>query len=113
MGSSFASSDDGSVLMYQAVGNGTVGVIGAYSTDGRIKSFDLRVLDDDRHAIPPYDAIILASARLRTRHPDVVDALRKLAGKIDGDQMRRMNQEVDQEGRDPDAVARAFVERLK
>jgi osmoprotectant transport system permease protein len=99
-------------LMYQAVGGGAVDVIGAFSTDGRIKAFDLRILEDDRHAIPPYDAIILVSSRLRAGHPEVVNALRDLAGTIDANEMRRMNQQVDQEGKDPGAVARAFVESL-
>jgi osmoprotectant transport system permease protein len=99
-------------LMYQAAGHGTVDVIGAFSTDGRIKAYNLRVLEDDLRAIPPYDAILLASARVRARHPEIIDALHKLAGTIDADQMRRMNQEVDEEGKDPDSVARAFVARL-
>jgi osmoprotectant transport system permease protein len=98
-------------LMYQAAGNGTVDVIGAFSTDGRIKAYDLRVLADDRHAIPPYDAIILAGARLRRSRPQVLGALRELADTISADDMRRMNQEVDQEGKDPSAVARAFIEQ--
>ncbi|HVB37574.1 MAG TPA: ABC transporter permease/substrate-binding protein, partial [Vicinamibacterales bacterium] len=42
-------------LMYQAIQQGTVDVISAYSTDGRIAALNLRVLDDDRGAIPPYD----------------------------------------------------------
>lgn len=99
-------------LMYQAVGGGAVDVIGAFSTDGRIKALGLRVLEDDRQAIPPYDAIILVSPRLRADHPEVVDALRNLADTVDADEMRRMNQQVDQEGKDPGAVARAFMESL-
>ncbi len=100
-------------LMYQAAGNGTVDVIGAFSTDGRIKAYDLRVLEDDRHAIPPYDAIILAGAQLRTAQPQVIAALRQLAGRISAEEMRRMNQQVDQEGADPDTVARDFIGRVQ
>ena len=48
-------------FMYQAVANGEVDVIAAYTSDGRIAQLDLVVLDDPRHAIPPYDAVLLVS----------------------------------------------------
>jgi osmoprotectant transport system permease protein len=96
-------------LMYQAVANSQVDLIGAFSTDGRIAALDLVLLEDPRHAIPPYDAVILAGARLVREHPDAVAALRSLAGTIDADRMRRMNLEVDQNGKSPEAVAADFL----
>ena len=39
-------------LMYQAVANGSVDVIGAFSTDGRIAAYDLVILEDTKSAIP-------------------------------------------------------------
>jgi osmoprotectant transport system permease protein len=97
-------------LMYQAVANAQVDVIGAFSTDGRIAALDLVLLEDERHAIPPYDAVILAGPRVVREHPEAVAALRALAGAIDADRMRRMNLAVDQEGRSPEAVAEEFLE---
>jgi osmoprotectant transport system permease protein len=95
-------------LMYQAVANGQVDVVSAFSTDGRIAAFDLVVLDDARRAIPPYDAVILAGARLARERPEVIAALRSLAGSIDAERMRRMNLAVDQDGATPESVAREF-----
>ena len=95
-------------LMYQAVAHGGVDLITAYTTDGRISALDLTVLTDDRHAIPPYDAIILASARVAREHPEVLRALRPLIGAIDADEMRAMNFEVDEGQKQPRAVAAAF-----
>ena len=99
-------------LMYQAAATGEVDVISAYSTDGRITAYDLRILDDDRNTIPPYDAVVLAGARLLCDAPDVVEALARLEGTIDADRMRGMNLRVDLEGEDPGRVAAAFVEEL-
>lgn len=99
-------------LMYQAAATGEVDVISAYSTDGRITAYDLRILDDDRNTIPPYDAIVVAGARLARDAPDVVEALARLDGAIDADRMRGMNLRVDLEGEDPGRVAAAFVEEL-
>ena len=99
-------------LMYQAVANSQVDVISAFSTDGRITAFDLVILDDDRRAIPPYDAVILAGPRLVRERPDVMTALRTLTGRIDADRMRRMNLAVDQDGAEPAAVATEFLGAL-
>ncbi|HEY2385528.1 MAG TPA: ABC transporter permease/substrate-binding protein [Candidatus Binatia bacterium] len=99
-------------LMYEAVAAGDVDVASAFSTDGRIAAFALRVLEDDRSAIPPYDAIILAGPRLVREEPDALAALAGLAGTIDAAAMRRMNAAVDREGRSPDAVAGAFLAGL-
>jgi osmoprotectant transport system permease protein len=101
-----------SSLMYQAARTEEVDAISAFSTDGRIAAFDLRVLIDDRGVIPPYDAVVLASARMARDAPEVVAALRRLQGTIDASDMRRMNMLVDREGRAPAAVAAAFVDGL-
>ena len=97
-------------LMYQAAANGDVDVISAFSTDGRIVSFDLLVLEDEAGAIPPYDAVVLVSPRLASERPDVVAALRQLVGTIDADHMRRMNLAVDAGGESPAEVAHTFLE---
>jgi len=99
-------------LMYQAVANRNVDVISAFSTDGRITALNLLIIEDDRAAIPPYDAILLAGSRLREKHPDVMNALKELSGAIDGDAMRRMNLAVDEKKQNPGAVAQAFLDSL-
>lgn len=100
-----------SALMYEALRAGSGDVISAYSTDGRIAAYGLRVLEDDLAVVPPYDAVILASARFATEAPDTLLArLRGLEGRIPAAAMRRMNSGVDLEGRTPAAVARAWLE---
>lgn len=96
-------------LMYQAAATGGVDVISAFSTDGRLTAFELVVLEDERRAIPPYDAIVLAGARLVREHPEALAALRDMTGTIDADRMRRMNLAVDEEGASPAVVGEAFL----
>ena len=98
-----------SSLMYQAVAEGQVDVISAFSTDGRIAAQQITLLEDDRGAIPPYDAIVLVGARLASEQPQAVAALAGLAGAIDAERMRRMNLAVDRDGRSPAEVAREFL----
>lgn len=98
-------------LLYEAVAGGQVDVITAYSSDGRISAYDLITLDDDRGAIPPYDAIVLVSRRLRDQRPEIVAALAALEGTIDVSRMRAMNAAVDRDGKSPAAIAEAFLAR--
>jgi osmoprotectant transport system permease protein len=93
-----------STLMYGALADGHVDVISAFSSDGRIAAFDLAVLDDDRGAFPPYDAVVLVSPEARKR-PEVLTALQPLIGRIDQDAMQRANMRVDVDQRPISEVA--------
>ncbi|MGH6684473.1 MAG: ABC transporter permease/substrate-binding protein [Pseudolabrys sp.] len=77
-------------FMYQAARSGDVDVISAYTSDGRIAQFDLTVLDDPRHAIPPYDAILLLSPK-RAQDEALIAALKPLIGAIPVELMRAAN----------------------
>ncbi len=102
-----------STLMYQAAAQGNVDVISAFSSDGRVSAYDLVVLQDELGAIPPYDAVVLASPRLSTEEPDVIRAVAALENRIAVDTMRRMNLAVDEEGEAPATVAARFVTTLQ
>ena len=71
-------------FMYPAAAHGEVDVIAAYTSDGRIAQLDLVVLDDPKHAIPPYDAVLLISPQ-RANDAALLAALRPLVGAIDVD----------------------------
>ncbi|GAB5540852.1 MAG: glycine betaine ABC transporter substrate-binding protein [Sandaracinaceae bacterium] len=94
-------------LLYEAIDARQVDVIGAYTTDGRIAAYDLRVLEDDRGAIPPYDAILVANGAFARAHPALIERLRALEGAIDDDLMRDLNRRVDEAGEPPEQAARA------
>jgi osmoprotectant transport system permease protein len=100
-------------FMYAAVASGEVDVIAGYTSDGLIAKYDLVVLDDSRHAIPPYDAIMLLAPK-RADDPVLAAALRPLLGKIDISDMREANLRA--AGGDgassPDTVARWLWEKI-
>jgi osmoprotectant transport system permease protein len=98
-------------LMYSAVVHGSVDVICAYSSDGRIKAYDLVLLEDPRQTLPPYDAMLLLSPQAAAR-PDLVAALRPLVGAFDLDTMQSANQKVDEDHEEPAAVARWLLDRI-
>jgi osmoprotectant transport system permease protein len=85
-----------STFMYQAVVDGAVDVISAFTTDGRIVADDLVVLDDPAGAILPYDAIILIAAD-RANDALLRRALAPLIGAIPLSLMQEANYRVDRE----------------
>ncbi|MCB0583963.1 MAG: ABC transporter permease/substrate-binding protein [Phaeodactylibacter sp.] len=99
-------------LMYAAVKEKEVDVISGYSTDGRIKAYGLAILEDDRHAFPPYYCTPILRKGLAEEHPEVVKALNLLAGKINDSVMTSLNYRVDFDKESPEAVARNFLESL-
>jgi len=100
-------------FMYAAVASGEVDVIAGYTSDGLIAKYDLVALDDIRHAIPPYDAIVLLAPK-RAGDEALRAALAPLLGKIDIADMREANLRA--AGGDgassPDAVARWLWEKI-
>jgi osmoprotectant transport system permease protein len=97
-------------LMYSAVGR-SVNAITAYTSDGRIKAYDLVLLEDSRHAFPPYDAVLLLSPQAAAR-PGLAEALRPLLGAIDVEAMREANRRVDLDRQRPARAAAELLERL-
>jgi len=77
-------------FMYAAAANGDVDVIAGYTSDGRIAQFGLIVLDDPKHTIPPYDAVVLLSPK-RANDEALIRALRPLIDGIDVNLMREAN----------------------
>jgi osmoprotectant transport system substrate-binding protein/osmoprotectant transport system permease protein len=101
-------------FMYAAVASGEVDVIAGYTSDGLIAKYDLVVLDDIKHAIPPYDAIVLLAPK-RASDSALRAALQPLLGAIDISAMREANLRA--AGNDstssPDGVARWLWEKIE
>jgi len=85
-----------SSFMYEAVAKGEVDAITAFSSDGRIAAFDLVTLSDPKHALPPYDAILLLSPRV-SDDPLLSRALAPMIGAISVEAMRKANWMVDRD----------------
>ncbi len=96
-------------LMYQAVYKGEVDVICAFATDGRIASYNLKSLEDDRNFFPPYYAAPIIREETVQKHPEVVNVLSLIGGLIDDANMQRLNFEVDGKGQSPTDVAKRFL----
>jgi osmoprotectant transport system substrate-binding protein/osmoprotectant transport system permease protein len=97
-------------FLYKAVASNEVDVISAFSSDGRVRAYDLLTLEDPLQIIPPYDAIVLL-APARAADPVLRHALAPLVNAIPIDVMREANYMVDRDsGRITPAQAARWLE---
>ncbi|WP_309121316.1 glycine betaine ABC transporter substrate-binding protein [Paenibacillus sp.] len=97
-------------LVYEAVANDEVDVVLAYTTDPRLKEFDLKVLKDDKQFFPPYDGSAVVRNDALESHPELKEVVGLLEGKIDTETMTALNYEVDVNKRDAAEVAKEFLQ---
>ncbi len=101
----------GPALMYKAIYEGDVDVISGYSTDGRIQSYKLRVLEDDQKSFPPYQAALLVRNDLIEQYPQLKRVINRLSGLITDSTMTYLNYRVDQNKEEVSEVARGFLQQ--
>lgn len=96
-------------VMYKAIYNGKLDVISGYSTDGRLKAYDLSVLDDDKKIFPPYYAAPVVRRNILRQYPELAPALNKLSGQIDDSVMTALNYRVEYLNQSPEQCAHDFL----
>ncbi len=97
-------------LAYRALSARHIDAADVYTTDPEIEAHDIALLEDDLHAFPAYQAVLLYRLDLARRAPGALAALRGLEGRIDEATMRRLNGDVQVRGKPSEAVAAAFLQ---
>jgi osmoprotectant transport system substrate-binding protein len=98
-------------LLVRALRDHQIDLAAGNTTDGLIGALDFFVLEDDRHYFPPYEAVPVVRERTLQQHPEVVQALVGLEGKISDREMQQLNYAVDGLHRDVKEVARDFLRK--
>ncbi|WP_405509242.1 glycine betaine ABC transporter substrate-binding protein [Streptomyces purpurascens] len=95
--------DTGIIYTQAAKGSCTYGEV--YTTDGRINSMNLAVMDDDRKFFPNYNAAPMINTNTLKEWPAIADVLDPVTAKLDNAVARKLNAKVDVDGEDPHQVA--------
>lgn len=96
-------------LVYDALIEGKMETVVGYTTDGRIASYDLTVVEDDLQFFPAYEAVIIMSKEALEEYPDVVPILERFEGAIDTETMQQLNYQSDHNLEEPSLVAKEFL----
>lgn len=97
-------------LRYLAIEKNEVQVMDAYATDGKLKEFDMVILEDDKKFFPPYNGAAIVRMDTLEKHPQVMDAINKLAGMLDDQTMQEINYRIDVKSESVQAVAKDFLQ---
>lgn len=97
---------------YLAARERRIDCLDVYTTEGKLREYDLRVLEDDLDFFPPYAACALVSDRALEEHPGLGACLGMLSGLFDEERMRELNHRVEVGGEEIHAVATAALLEL-
>ncbi|MCW1961439.1 ABC transporter permease/substrate-binding protein [Chryseobacterium viscerum] len=96
-------------IMYKAAYEKDLDLISGYSTDGRIKAFDLYVLEDDKKIFPPYFAAPVIKTKTLEKFPGLEKTLNLLSGKFNDSIMTDLNYKADYLKQTPEKIAKDFL----
>ena len=98
-------------LVYNAVRDGFVDAGLVYTTDGRVKGFDLKVLEDDKGFFPSYAVTPVVRKETLAANPGLDEAMNTLSGLLNNDVISTLNAKVDIDHESPQQVAREFLQQ--
>ncbi len=96
-------------LKYEALKNGEVDVINAFTTDAQLAANDLVLLTDDNVFFETFDAGTVVRKDALEKYPELQGVLEKLNGLINEEEMQQMNYEVEVNAREDKEVAEEFL----
>lgn len=95
--------DTGAV--YEATAQGACNFGEVFTTDGRIKSLNLTVLEDDKKFFPSYNVAPLFRTELVQKYPQLEANFAEVAKKMNNETFIELNRKVDVDGEEPADVA--------
>ena len=95
--------------MYNALLNDEVDFITGFTTDSRVIEHNLFLLEDDKKALPPYEAIIIARKDIDEK---VKNILENMKGKINNETIRKLNYMFDFEKKNTDEIAEYYIKNM-
>ncbi|PWH06349.1 glycine/betaine ABC transporter substrate-binding protein [Brachybacterium endophyticum] len=99
--------DTGAV--YTATDSGTCNFGEVFTTDGRIQSLDLSILEDDRGYFPAYNVAPVLGTKVLKKYPGLKDVFEKVSPVLTDSALRSLNLRVDEGGELPADVAFDFM----
>ncbi|MGW2082176.1 glycine betaine ABC transporter substrate-binding protein [Streptomyces sp. NPDC001939] len=99
--------DTGIIYTQAAKGTCTFGEV--FTTDGRIKAMKLRVMADDKHFFPNYNAAPEMNTKSLEKYPAMAEVIEPITKKLNNTVAQELNAKVDVDGQDPHDVAKDWL----
>ncbi|MFH8734640.1 MULTISPECIES: glycine betaine ABC transporter substrate-binding protein [unclassified Streptomyces] len=99
--------DTGIIYTQAAKGTCTFGEV--FTTDGRIRAMKLRVMADDKHFFPNYNAAPEMNTKSLKKYPAMAKVIEPITKKLNNTVAQELNARVDVDGQDPHSVAKDWL----
>lgn len=100
----------GDSVVYEQVAKGSRCNFGSvFSTDGRIESLKLRVLEDNKHLFPFYNVALSIRSKVLEKYPQIEKLFEPVAAALTTEEITKLNAKVDVEGQTAAHVASEFL----
>jgi osmoprotectant transport system substrate-binding protein len=80
-----------------------------FTTDGRVLTLDLAVLDDDKKTFPQYNAAVTMRKDFFEKYPQIADVMDPVSAKLTNEVILELSVKIDGDGQDPAVVARDWL----
>jgi osmoprotectant transport system substrate-binding protein len=98
----------GAIYATLAAGN-TCNFGEVFTTDGRVLTLDLAVLEDDKKTFPQYNAAVTVRTDFLEQYPQIADVLEPVSAKLTNEIILELSVRIDGDGVDPAVVARDWL----
>ncbi len=97
------------VIIYNAVKSNQIDTGLAFSTDAKLATGDYVVLEDDKNAMPKYDAGIIVNNESLIEYPDLEKELKLFDDKFTTEKIQEMNNQLENEHQSEKEIATKFI----
>ncbi len=95
-------------LTYEAVDRGQADIMMVFATDGKIKRYDLRVLEDDQNFFPVYNICVTVRKEVLDQYPEIEEILQPIS-ELTNEAIQELNYQVDTTGLPEKLVAKNYL----
>jgi osmoprotectant transport system permease protein len=96
-------------LAYEALKAGKADIVEAYSTDAKLKQYELFVLEDDQNYFPRYDGIVMTHLDWKNKNPEQWRAIQLLEDQFNDELMTDLNSQADFDKKSFNQIASDFL----
>ena len=100
---------DTAVVYTELAKGGTCNFGEVFTTDGRVASLKLNVLQDDKKFFPNYNPALSLRSDVAKKYPGLEALFKPIADKLTTEKLLALNKEVSVDGKKPRAVAEAWM----
>ncbi|MDY6935681.1 MAG: glycine betaine ABC transporter substrate-binding protein [Spirochaetota bacterium] len=96
-------------LTFESISREQIDVAMVFSTDGKLKKYNLTLLEDDKRFFPQYNLCLSINEKVLIKYPEIKGILKPIVTHLNNNVMQELNYQVDVMGKPSKLVADNFL----